>query len=247
MGHEHGYHAGIEGCMFAPPNFQLKNSKDHPFDVPQQINRGHQNLWDDPIFVGDILSRGGCFDLQLSSESFCKAPSFHVWKTWVVSLTVFVIVLCLGFALGLGFCSWVEVKKICGKLSWIGYWGFRLGFRSKAYRGWSTSPDSVPTSFFYSQLLRSGGGKESLYIGLHLWKWSIITSWFLLRLLSANVWVLQHVKGCFMFKILLNKNFVIKCLHLDLWKDDAKFRYLYNTDPERYLSGASNDALEEVP
>jgi hypothetical protein len=33
---------------------------------------------------------------------------------------------------------------------------------------------------------------------------------------------------------------------LDLWKDDAKFRYLYN-NPERYLSGASNDALEEVP
>jgi hypothetical protein len=33
---------------------------------------------------------------------------------------------------------------------------------------------------------------------------------------------------------------------LDLWKDDAKFRYLYN-NPERYLSGASDDALEKVP
>ena len=33
---------------------------------------------------------------------------------------------------------------------------------------------------------------------------------------------------------------------LDLWKDDAKFRYLYN-NPKRYLSGASDDALEEVP
>jgi hypothetical protein len=33
---------------------------------------------------------------------------------------------------------------------------------------------------------------------------------------------------------------------LDLWKDAAKFRYLYS-NPERYLSGASNDALEEVP
>ena len=33
---------------------------------------------------------------------------------------------------------------------------------------------------------------------------------------------------------------------LDLWKDDAKFCYLYN-NLERYLSGASDDALEEVP
>ena len=33
---------------------------------------------------------------------------------------------------------------------------------------------------------------------------------------------------------------------LDLWKDDATFRYLYD-NPERYLSGASDDALEEVP
>jgi hypothetical protein len=33
---------------------------------------------------------------------------------------------------------------------------------------------------------------------------------------------------------------------LDLWKDDAKFRYLYS-NLERYLSGTSDDALEEVP
>ena len=33
---------------------------------------------------------------------------------------------------------------------------------------------------------------------------------------------------------------------LDLWKDAPKFRYLYN-NPEHYLSGASDDALEEVP
>ena len=33
---------------------------------------------------------------------------------------------------------------------------------------------------------------------------------------------------------------------LDLWKDDAKFRYLHS-NPKRYLSGASDDALEEVP
>ena len=76
----------------------------------------------------------------------------------------FVIVLCLGFALGLGFCSRVEVHKICGKLNWIGYWGFHLGFRIKSYTGWSTSPDPLPTLFFYSKLLRSFG-KESLYIG----------------------------------------------------------------------------------
>ena len=33
---------------------------------------------------------------------------------------------------------------------------------------------------------------------------------------------------------------------LDLWKDDAKFRYLYS-NLERYLFVASDDALEEVP
>jgi len=32
---------------------------------------------------------------------------------------------------------------------------------------------------------------------------------------------------------------------LDLWKDDAKFRYLYS-NLERYLSWPSDDALEEV-
>jgi hypothetical protein len=32
---------------------------------------------------------------------------------------------------------------------------------------------------------------------------------------------------------------------LGLWKDDAKFHYLYS-NPERYLSGAFDDALEEV-
>ena len=33
---------------------------------------------------------------------------------------------------------------------------------------------------------------------------------------------------------------------LDLWKDVAKFRYLY-CNPESYLFGAFDDALEEVP
>ena len=33
---------------------------------------------------------------------------------------------------------------------------------------------------------------------------------------------------------------------LDLWKDAAKFRYLYS-NPERYLFRAFDDALEEVP
>ena len=35
-----------------------------------------------PHFVGDFLCRRSCFNLQLSSESSCKAPSFYVWKTW---------------------------------------------------------------------------------------------------------------------------------------------------------------------
>ena len=42
--HEHGCHAGIEGCRFAPPNFQLKISKDPPSDMYQQINQGHRNF-----------------------------------------------------------------------------------------------------------------------------------------------------------------------------------------------------------
>ena len=33
---------------------------------------------------------------------------------------------------------------------------------------------------------------------------------------------------------------------LDLWKDVAKYCYLY-INPESYLFGASDDALEEVP
>ena len=34
-----------------------------------------------PHFVGDFLCKRSCFNLQLSSESSCKAPSFYVWKT----------------------------------------------------------------------------------------------------------------------------------------------------------------------
>ena len=33
---------------------------------------------------------------------------------------------------------------------------------------------------------------------------------------------------------------------LDLWKNDAKFCYLYS-NPKRYLSEACDDALQEVP
>jgi hypothetical protein len=81
--------------------------------------------------VGDFLCGQSFFNLQLSSESSCKAPSFYVWKTWGVSSTIFVIVLCLGIAMVLGFYSRVEVQKFCGKLIWIGYWGLCLGFRKK--------------------------------------------------------------------------------------------------------------------
>ena len=64
LGHEHGYEAGIEGCRFAPPNFQLNISKDPPFNAHQQINRGHRNFWDDrPHFVGDFLCGRSCFNL----------------------------------------------------------------------------------------------------------------------------------------------------------------------------------------
>jgi hypothetical protein len=66
-GHEHGYHAGIEGCMFAPPNFQLKISKDPPFDAHQQINRGHQ-LW----------SWIGC----CSNTVYKKCKEFKSFRCW---------------------------------------------------------------------------------------------------------------------------------------------------------------------
>ena len=88
-----------------------------------------------PYFMGGFLCWQSCFNLQLSSKSFYKAPRFYVWKTWDRFSDIFVIVLYLGFSLGLGLCLGVEVQKICGKLSWIEYWGFRLGFRRKAYTG----------------------------------------------------------------------------------------------------------------
>jgi hypothetical protein len=115
-------------------------------------------LWE-IFYAGEITST---YNFQVSP--LAKLQAFTFGRLGVVSLTIFVIVLCLGFALGLGFCSGVENQKNCGKLSWIGYWGFHLGFRRKSYTCLSTSPDSVPTSFFYSKLLRSSG-EESLYIG----------------------------------------------------------------------------------
>jgi hypothetical protein len=76
--------------------------------------------------------------LQLTTFKFQVSPlaklqTFTSGRLEVVSPTVFVIVLRLWFALGLRSCSRVEVHKICGKVSWIGCWGFRLGFRRKAY------------------------------------------------------------------------------------------------------------------
>jgi hypothetical protein len=84
-----------------------------------------------PHFVGDFLCRRSCFNYSFQVSPLAKLQAFTFGRLRVVSLSVFVIVLCLGFVLGLGFCSGVEVQKICGKLSWIGYWGFHLGFRRK--------------------------------------------------------------------------------------------------------------------
>jgi hypothetical protein len=86
-------------------------------------------LWE--IFnVGEVAST---YSFQVSP--LVKLQAFTFGRLGVVSPIAFVIVLCLGFAMGLGFYSGVEVQKICGKLSWIGYWGFRVGFRRKAYTG----------------------------------------------------------------------------------------------------------------
>ena len=101
--------------MFAPPNFQLKFSKDPPFDAHQQINQDDPILWE--IFYADEAA--STYSFQVSP--LAKLQAFTYGRLGVVSPTVFVIVLCLGFALGLGFCSGVEVQKICGKLSWIGF------------------------------------------------------------------------------------------------------------------------------
>jgi hypothetical protein len=103
--------------MFAPPNFQLKFSKDPPFDAHQQINRGRQNFRDDPIlweifYAGEAAST---YNFQVSP--LAKLQAFMFGRLGVVSPTVLVIFLCLGITLGLGFCSWVEVLKICVKLS----------------------------------------------------------------------------------------------------------------------------------
>jgi hypothetical protein len=99
-GHEHGYQVGIKGCRFAPPNFQLKNSNDPPFDAHQQINWGQRNFWDDPA--------ASAYNFQVSPLAKLQAFTFGVLG--VVSPTTFVIVLCLGL------CSGVEVQKICKKL-----------------------------------------------------------------------------------------------------------------------------------
>jgi hypothetical protein len=117
-GHEHGYQADIEGCRFAPPNFQLKNSKDPPFDAHQQINRGHQNFWDDPILWEIFYAGEASTTNNFQVSPLAKLQAFTFGRLGVVSPTVFVIVLCLGFALGLGFCSGVEVQNFVE--NWVG-------------------------------------------------------------------------------------------------------------------------------
>jgi hypothetical protein len=81
-GHEHGYQEGIKICRFTPPNFQLKNCKDPSFDAHQQINQGHQIVWDDPI-LWEIFDAGedplfpSSWQFSLDSEqSWCMRPSF---------------------------------------------------------------------------------------------------------------------------------------------------------------------------
>jgi hypothetical protein len=132
-GHEHGYQACIEGCKVVPPNFQLKNSKDPPFDAHQQIQWRSTKFLRRPHFVGDFLCMRSCFNLQLSSESSCKAPSFYVWKT--------------SGRFSDNFCDCFEFRVCSGfrimfrgggskflwktELDWV--LGFCLGFRRKAY------------------------------------------------------------------------------------------------------------------
>jgi hypothetical protein len=162
-GHEHGYHAGIEGCMFAPPNFQLK--------IQKIIHSTRTNKSIEVTKISKTTPFCGRFSmqsklLQLTAFKWVLLQSSKLLRLEDLGSFLrqfFVIVLCLGFAMDLGLCSRVEVQKNCGKLSWIGYWGFRLGFRKKAYTCWSTLPDSVPTSFFYCELLRSSGERKPLY------------------------------------------------------------------------------------
>jgi hypothetical protein len=116
-----------------------------------------------PHFVGDFLCMRSCFNLQLSSESSCKAPSFYVWKTWGrfsnSFCDCFVFRVCSGFTVLFRGGGLENLWKT--ELDWV--LGFRLGFKRKAYIGWSTSPDSVPRSLFYSKLLRSSEEIKPLY------------------------------------------------------------------------------------
>ena len=117
--------------MFAPPDFQLKKFKRSFIRrAPTKVTELSETT---PIcgrffYAGEAAST---YNFQVSP--LAKLQAFTFGRLGVVSPTIFVIVLCLGFALGLGFCSGVEVQKFCGKLSWIGHCGLRLGFRIKAY------------------------------------------------------------------------------------------------------------------
>ena len=69
MGHEHGYQAGIEGCRFTLPNFQLKNSKDPSFDPHQQIN-----LWKDDANFFYLYSNLECYLYGASNDALEEVP-----------------------------------------------------------------------------------------------------------------------------------------------------------------------------
>jgi hypothetical protein len=70
--------------------------------------------------VGIFYASEAASTYNFQVSPLTKLQAFTFGRLGIVSPTVFVIVLCLGFALGLGFYSGVEVQKICGKLSWIG-------------------------------------------------------------------------------------------------------------------------------
>jgi hypothetical protein len=113
-------------------------------------------LWE-IFYAGEVAST---YNFQVSP--LAKLQAFMFGRLGVVSPTIFVIVLCLGFALSLGFCSGVEVQKICGKLSWIGYWGFRLGFRRKAYRLKHFARFSANVTFLFKAFEIRWGKKASI-------------------------------------------------------------------------------------
>jgi hypothetical protein len=117
-----------------------------------------------PHFVGDFLCRRSCFNLQPSSESSCKAPSFCVWKTWGCFsdnfCDCFVLRVCSGFRVLLRGGGSENLWKT--ELDWVLGIPFRV--LKKSLQVEALRPSQCQRHFFI-QSFWDQVGKENLYIG----------------------------------------------------------------------------------